>query len=158
PYFLVAAVGLLAAAFGLSRRARRHLALSAAERQALDPRPPVLYLRSFAADEQTAQETESFGGKTEEELTADFFGAFGPVVAIGRPGERLPENGASRLYVEDARWQQVVAEYMARSALVILRLGTTLGFWWELERSTKTLDPTKLVILSPYDRPAYDEF
>jgi hypothetical protein len=158
PVFAAVSAGCLVSAFTMTVRGRRHLASSAAEEEARDPRPPVLYLRSFQADEETARVTESFGSRTEEELTVEVLQAFGPVVAIGRPGERLPETGAARMYVDDEDWQEVVAEYMDRSALVVLRLGTTMGFLWELERATRTLDPTRLLVLSPYDRKSYGVF
>ena len=46
----VAAYALLLAAWRLWRRSRQHEALGADEAMALDPRPPILYLRSFMDD------------------------------------------------------------------------------------------------------------
>ena len=45
----------------------------------------------------------------EQEL-AVLMGRLGPVVAIGKPGERLPELGAARLYVADDRTVQIAGE------------------------------------------------
>jgi hypothetical protein len=47
----------------------------------------------------------------------------GPFVAIGRPGERLPQLGAIRLYVADPEWQEMVTRLMSEAALVVLRAG-----------------------------------
>lgn len=38
----------------------------------------------------------------------------GPAVALGRPRERDPETGASRLYVRDEHWQRAIAYLMSR--------------------------------------------
>jgi hypothetical protein len=67
-----------------------------------DHRPPVVYLRSFKADEVTRRGTIFGDFQTEEEVLAEVLSEFGPVVAIGKPGEELPELGAARLYVRDA--------------------------------------------------------
>ena len=56
----------------------------------------------------------------------------GPFVAIGKPGERLPQLGASRLYVGYFEWQTVVQSYIARSDLIILIAGKTHWVQWEL--------------------------
>ena len=166
----------LVAAPTARRRARRHEAAAAQSRLAQDPRPPVLYLRSFSADMSTAEDPHrSFlpllliqpgrwiavalsAGLTEEEYLAQALGGIGPVVAIGRPGEPLPELGAVRVYAAQDEWQAKVAEYMRTSKLVVLRLGATQGFRWEFQRSARDLDPTRLVLLVPFDRKTYDRF
>ena len=105
---IVATVGayvLLLAAWRLWRRSRQHEALGADEAMALDPRPPILYLRSFQDDaDSTIDETRRAWTRgwlkilrppsPEEELAA-IFERLGPVVAIGKPGEDLPGAGCS---------------------------------------------------------------
>jgi len=148
---------------------RRYLALSTQELLANDPRPPVLYLRSFGADKKAAKIPTGgilrylsyytmFSFKTEEELIAQAFSEIGPVVCIGKPGEKLPELGAARVYVGHDQWQQTVHDYMAGSSLVVLRAGDTPGFWWEVERAVKFIDPARLVFLIPFGRRKYREF
>jgi len=83
---------------------------------------------------------------TEEELR-DVLQPFGDLVAIGKPGEKLPTPGAARLYVSDAQWQSVVSEQMRSAALVLIRAGHSTGLLWELKQAFETLDPTKLLIL-----------
>ena len=55
----------------------------------------------------------------------------GPVIAIGKPGERLPQLGAARLYVDDDHWRDTIDDLMAESALVVVRAGDTPNLWWE---------------------------
>ena len=84
---------------------------------------------------------------TEEEQLRDVLRPFGDLVAIGRPGEKLPTPGAARLYVSDAEWQSVVSDQMRSAALVIIRAGHSTGLLWELKQAFESLDPTKLLIL-----------
>jgi len=152
-------------------KGRRHLALSMQELLAKDPRPPVLYLRSFGADKYAARiptggllrrffgiSGSIFDLQTEEELVAEVLGKIGPVVCIGKPGEKLPELGAARVYVSHEEWQQTVHDFMMKAKLVVLRLGDTPGFWWEVERSVGTIDPTRLLLVVPFGKKKYRAF
>ena len=128
-------------------------------------RAPILYLRSFQSDAGLFDrggigsliKMLFFGplaNQTVEHSLALAVKDFRPLVAIGQPGERLPPLGAARLYVS-SDWQEVVAKLAAASPLVILRIGSTEGFWWEMEHLAKTCDPRKiLVYLPPRDRGA----
>ena len=71
----------------------------------------------------------------------------GPVVAIGKPGERLPELGAARVYVSHESWQQTVLEMLERSSLVLARVGASPGVLWELDRVLSLAERSKVVIL-----------
>ncbi len=130
---------------------------SAVELLRKDTRPPVLYLRSFGVDDD--QVREKLRGallkeerlSVEEQMVADL-GRVGPVVAIGRPGERLPTLGAARAYVSDADWQDVVTQLAAHAALVVLRIGNTPGFWWEFERAIALADRRRVVLFLPDDK------
>jgi hypothetical protein len=149
-------------------RGKRHMALAAGELLARDPRPPVVYLRSFQADATAAKSADGvrllggfnriFDTTTIEERLVAALSAIGPVIAIGKPGETLPMLGAARMYVDDEHWQRTVHLLMERAALVVLRLGDTPGFWWELEHSL-SLEPTKLVLIVPFKKAAdYEAF
>src|SRR5262249_34344710 len=65
------------------------------------PRRPVLFLRAFADDEMVVSLSDRslMAGQevTFEEIIAQEFAQVGPVIAIGRPGERSPPPGAARL-------------------------------------------------------------
>ena len=94
-------VVVVAVGIGSYTRGKRMSAPPADALIASDPRPPVLYLRSFKDDLVTAEPQQTkLGGLlgaitsaatgTEEEQLADAMKEVGPFVAIGRPGEPLP--------------------------------------------------------------------
>jgi len=126
---------------------------------AADPRPPVLYLRSFGVDDQVQVPTRGGWARLmalsnyaasvspEQELTF-MLERIGPVVAIGRPGERLPELGAARLYVGDDDWRRVVGEFMDNAALVVIRAGETANLWWETEEALRRCSPARVMIVA----------
>lgn len=146
---------LALAAWRLWRRTQRHTAPSAAEAMAADPRPPVLYLRSFRDDGTALIDiargrfahwwSELLAAATPEEETAAALDAVGPVVAIGKPGEALPEIGAARLYVDHDAWQEEVRTLMDRAALVVLRIGSSPGVLWELDQALSRVPRERVV-------------
>ncbi len=146
---------LVVLAWRLWRRSRQYGALGADEAMARDPRPPVLYLRSFADDGETLMGEQSWWMRrgaaiaapvTPEQEMADLLDAVGPVVAIGKPGEPLPELGAARLYVSDDQWQAKVQELMKQARLVVVRLGASPGLLWEIEQALAHLPRQRLVL------------
>ncbi len=152
----VVGYGLAFALWRVWRRAQRYEAPSAAEALAADPRPPVLYLRSFrddgqslVADVRLAPLRHVFGAlqlATPEQHCADELEALGPVIAIGKPGEPLPELGAARLYVAHDAWQQEVLRLMRNAALVVVRVGASPGVLWEIEQALTLLPRQRLVL------------
>jgi hypothetical protein len=148
------ALGLVA--WRMWRRAQRNEAPDAAEAMAADPRPPVLYLRSFqddgvpVLDDGGSTLTRRFmallAPQTPEQELAIILSKVGPVVAIGKPGEPLPELGAARLYVDDSRWQAEVATLMRRAALVVVRVGASPGVLWEIDQALEVIPRQRLVL------------
>lgn len=127
--------------FVLYARSKRYFVLSAQDVLAEDTRPPVIYLRSFKDDRGSSVNTMKnrfplwrllhpfklwasglnvFDTRTEEEILAEVLHQIGPVVGIGRPGEKLPLLGAARVYVGDDHWQQTVHDFLSRAGLVVL--------------------------------------
>jgi hypothetical protein len=145
---------ILGGAF-LCWRGRQYRAQASAGNIFGDAKPDVLYLRAFEADRSVLRYVAwSFllprlvsGLITEEEQLRDVLRPFGDLVAIGRPGEKLPTPGAARLYASDAEWQSVVSDQMRSAALVVIRAGRGRGLLWELKQAFANLDPTKLLIL-----------
>ena len=89
-------LGVRLAVTGHKLRAR-----SADEVVAASDKQPILYLRSFALDATDAQNKLEFGygikvpiNPWEASVAAGVSGA-GPLIAIGRPGEKLATTGAS---------------------------------------------------------------
>ena len=128
-------------------RAKKLGALTVEEALARDRRQPIVYLRSFEADKADeivrATQTVLSGVRrrgprqSREEEIAERLSAAGPVVALGRPGEALPQLGAARVYVPDEAWQAQVKDWLGRSQLVVLRVGHTAGLVWELSEVVK---------------------
>jgi hypothetical protein len=118
----------------------------------VDPRKPILYLRSFSIDRNDV--AELFGGLTYEQDLASAVSPYGPLVAIGIPGEALPPTGAARLYVDDAdHWKAVVKQLIATSQFVIFRFGEGRSrgesFWWEFKHVVSTREPERVLIFLP---------
>jgi TM2 domain-containing membrane protein YozV len=148
--------------------------LTADQARARDPRPPVIYLRSFHQDDEllpvaggrlrriwqsiapfVIQYTAVAG--PEQEL-AMILHRLGPVIAIGKPGERLPELGAARLYVGNDRWRSTVDDLLKEAGLVLIRAGTTPSLWWEIEETMKLVPRERILIVSLLDDAASAQF
>ena len=78
----------------------RRMKLSATQLRARDRRAPVLILRQFGDDFLESGKMSLGGAPTFEHFVAAEINRIGPVVAIGRPGERLQPLGASRDYLD----------------------------------------------------------
>lgn len=159
----VVGIGLMLLMMALFRRSRRHEAVSAAQAMADDPRPPVLYLRSFQDDGSVLLDDQGLPGmqaltraaspvSSEEEL-ARILEQIGPVVAIGKPGEKLPELGAARLYVSHEDWQAVVGVLMRQAALVVVRVGKSPGVLWEIGQALTQIPRERLALVMLGDEP-----
>jgi hypothetical protein len=151
PYFL--------AIVALYRRARRKALLPASELSRRNPRPIILYLRSFV-DDNVTMNARAANGRTLlerplsvsfEEVVSDHLWRYGPVVAIGKPGgvHDLPPLGAAREYLSDQTWRQVVEQLMAEASTIVLAVGRTEGLMWELNAIIKLGLTRKLVLLLP---------
>jgi hypothetical protein len=117
----------------------------------------VLLLRSFGDDmlkiEKGAKWTRpndlARHGMTFERVVAKQLEPFGPVIAIGKPGEALAPLGAARDYVGDDVWQREVEQRMHDARLIVLMLGRTEGLAWELLRAHRLDQLRKLILLFP---------
>lgn len=116
--------------------------------------PYILYLRSFAADKTTAKVVDPVfsGGRSEEEEMMEVLSEIAPVVAIGCPQDRSLPWGAGRIYVEEAEWKTKVEEMVTEAKLVVLRLGETRNFWWEVQTCLEKCDMAKLLFVIPVSR------
>ncbi len=136
----------------IDRRRRSMNSRTAREIQSRDPRPPVLLLRSFEDD---GRHGDGEGGHfrhgflTFEEIIVGALQMRGPVIAIGRPGERVPSVGAAREYLSHDIWQQRVGALMRDASLIVLVVGTTPGLAWELARVRELNLLDKLLIVLP---------
>jgi len=74
------------------------------------------------------------------------------VIAIGRPGEKLPPAGAAREYVPDGEWQARVGELIAECRYVCVVAGTSEGLLWECRMLSEARALAKVVVVFPTDR------
>ena len=103
--------------------------------------------------------TSSDSFPTSERALVQAASGIGPVIALGRPGERISPRGAVRVHIDHAHWQEVVKALEAATDLVILRIGKTEGVWWEIKHLVEASQPFKTVIYLPRaDRALYAEF
>jgi len=150
---LLLLIGVLLVARALWRVGRR-LNLRHRNEIILKDKPPVLLLRSFTDDVAGISPNALIPRlvrrrkRLEETIGEQLTGA-GPFVAIGRPGERLPQLGANRLYLGDSEWQAVVESYIARSDLIIMIAGKTHWVKWELANIVKQDRLATLLIVFP---------
>jgi hypothetical protein len=141
------------------RLARMWARVSAERLRARDPRPPVLYLRSFEDDDLILPAVLSArrpflelfavrGSDPFEESIAWQLAAYGPVVAIGRPGRSIASLGAARDLLPDDVWRQGVSERMAAARAIVVTIGSTDGLRWEMAQliSGGYLDRTIFVV------------
>jgi len=152
---------LLVGATVLFRRGQATMQPSGDELMASDNRRPVLLLRSFADEGMSIADAslaptwaQLTWGQTSslarmEESIADQLRSFGPLVAIGKPGEALPRLGASRNYYSDTEWQAAALELMRDALLIVVIAGVSPGLRWELEAIARAGHESKLLVVMP---------
>ena len=112
--------------------------------------PFVLYLRSFIDDSTTRKRISTVSEiRTEEEVFVDVLTDIAPVYAIGDPSDTKMPLGASRIYVDNENWKSTVMELAQRAAVVVLRLGKTDSFWWEVEMAVNSVPIEKILFIIP---------
>jgi hypothetical protein len=136
-------------------------ALSVREALEKDPRRPVLYLRSFGHEGRKLWEGAIYElvntisallVRTIEQRLAAGFRAIGPLIAIGRPEDELPEVGAARMYVGDLDWQDVVLDLLPKCSAILVQGGETPGLLWELSVVASKVPPERVILLMPFAR------
>jgi hypothetical protein len=160
----LALVFLAVSSFG---RFRRHLQQASIEAQRRDPRPPIVLLRSFADDAQTLFPVQGYGlsrtlNTLEHRLEIELR-VYGPVVAIGRPGETLPPLGAAREYLAGESWRERVRDLIGQAQLVVVVLGASEGLVFEYELIAALAARQKLLLVIPPEeagtlQPGWDRF
>src|SRR5262245_29595166 len=156
--FVIGGIGMVLIGVG-----RKIFAARAVEQIRGDTRPPTLLLRSFADDEMIVPGQSPFKGgvcmapfggmdETLEQQTARVFSAAGPVIAIGRPGERLPPLGFGRMWVRHDRWKQVVQCVLPECRRVIMFLGDVKGrdgLEWEVNQVFTHCRSEQVILIVP---------
>ncbi|MCC6427635.1 MAG: hypothetical protein IT435_12545 [Phycisphaerales bacterium] len=145
------------------------------ELTAQDPRPPVVYLRSFKIDDQVdhtdqlkynailpaavadqieriarspaLKQMRKMGGYTVENKLVEQLSRLGPVIAIGDPTETSPLPGAARMYLGD-EWQSRIIAEMRRAALIVIRPWTSDSVLREINFALDNCgDPSRVILI-----------
>ena len=96
-----------------------------------------------------------------EQQLGKYFHEFGPFIAIGKPGERFSPLGASREYVNQDHWKEVVSGYIDGARYVVLQPAKTEGIWWEVKTVFSRVPRQRILLcLSNYRgrQDDYDDF
>jgi hypothetical protein len=153
--FGVAVVGLTASAT-VRLLAHRLSRISLEQLRAVDPRPPVLFLRSFSDDQVALKKPRrpiwhrlfeiGDGAKKLDRLLLEEATEVGPVIAIGMPGHP-PPFGAARVYTAGAEWQAAIKELCKQACAVVIVIDRTPGVLWEVAHITEAGHTGKTLFL-----------
>jgi GYF domain 2 len=158
---LVSAFTVFVISSGISAQvhdSRTSLAPSLSSARSRDTRNPVLLLRSFSDETSLTREGQlrfvsmtRLTLKSLEENLTDHLWRFGPVVAIGLPGQLAPPIGAAREYLDVAktRWQDHVQRLMSEADMIVLIAGNSRGLAWESRWVRKSRHHWKLLVVVP---------
>jgi hypothetical protein len=124
--------------------------------------PPILFLRSFENDQFRFQRKPwDLAGRwldlwsfrrNADEMLIDEFAWYGPVIALGRPGETRTPFGADRRYVSHEDWQQIVRDAAERASAIVVAAGDTKGLLWEYTLLKEQGYAAKTIFLFPSPR------
>ncbi|MFZ4153242.1 hypothetical protein [Streptomyces pseudogriseolus] len=167
---IVGGVAAVYAGARLSRFGRRHTTRLIKDAGGLEPGSYILYLRPFDLDDTLYRikptPTRSWLRRLqtplsrtfEEDMVLSLRMKLGRVVAVGKPGERLPLSGARRFYLPLGNWKPTVTEAISKARLVVLATGTSKGTLWEFTEAVRLLPPERLMVMVFTDEPEYDRF
>jgi hypothetical protein len=149
---------VIAGMYAMFTRARRVLQPSADLAQQNDRRPPILFLRSFQDDKFKLKERVRIAGVPTnqsirmEEALGLRLRDFGPFLAVGEPGEGLPQLGAARAYLSDDQWQAAVLSWIKESRLIAMLCGPTRWIHWEMQNIIAFQRLDRVLLLLPPGR------
>lgn len=162
-------------AYLLLRRGKKHAVKIGDSVLKDDARPPVIYLRSFkdeslessvfqrfkglaSSDKTWLAATVPNNGIQEQDALGYVFRKIGPYIALGKPGEELPELGSSKLYTSNDEWQNFIRAFFEKSRLVVFRAGLTASLKWELAEIVHAVSPQKVLMILPLKAADYRGF
>lgn len=116
----------------------------------IDPRPCILYLRSFVLDAKVIGNADKYSllpKKSIEEILSQITSRIGPFVAIADPKSTLQSIGAAKTKYGEHEWQSVVHDYTLKSKFIIMLAGDTTAIDWELQKIKAESKEMDLLIL-----------
>jgi len=149
----------------MRKKARLLLMLDAKQQMNEDPRPCVLFLRSFSDDQISLENVKppwylrvldpgSINSNLEE-LVVKTYSDIGPVIAIGRPTDEIPPLGAARHYLEGEDWQSTVRSLIREASVIIVGIGpSSEGLDWEINTiaTEGQIDKTLFVVPPAFNK------
>ena len=124
-------------------KARRLTLRTAADVLEGDTRAPVLFLRSFEAEQVPLKGARvrwflrAFDPGSEhgtlEEMIVQNLTYIGPVVAIADPSRAETPVGAARWRLDHDEWQRFVEQQITAAGLIVIGLAQSAGLRWEVE-------------------------
>jgi len=137
-------------------RSRRYFQADADSLLAVDRRPPILLLRSFADDAKGRWfrifNVWNFLDYSLESRLAKHFMRFGPFIAVGTPNETLPQIGAARKSFAEGEWQGAVLAWAKSAQLISIFIGSTHWVNWEVSQIVSLSLTDRLILLMPESR------
>ncbi len=128
---------------------QRHKILNFNEVAGRNRQAPILFLRSFTDDFHWNYFYTLDPSLHDEACLSKVLNDYGLFIAIGKPGERLPNVGAYRKYVNDEDWEEVVKKTMSFSKAVVYKINSTDGLLRELQLGMELMPPEKLLFYIP---------
>ena len=133
--------------------ARRAAAPDVSAVLAVDPRPPVVYLRPFQQEEEifarlpwrwrdfcanvgrSIMRRKSWRLLTlEQYLGVEISARIGPFIALGNPTDFVPPEGAARTYVADDEWTKHFEEMVRGARCIVVMAASSEQVLWELAK------------------------
>lgn len=124
-----------------------------------DKRDPILFLRSFENDQLRFRrplwnivgrwfDLWSFRRNADEAMI-DEIAQYGPVVALGMPGEKNVPFGARRYYSSHDNWQEIVTRTAKAAQAIVIAAGSSPGVQWEYDLIARENLRGKTLLLFP---------
>lgn len=124
-----------------------------------DKRAPILFLRSFNDDQlKFKRKWWNIAGRwidlwsfrrNADEAMIDEIAQYGPVVALGVPGEEKVPFGARRYYSSHEAWQDIVTKTAKSAQAIVIGAGDSPSLKWEYELLTREGLLDQIVLLFP---------
>ncbi len=119
---------------------------------------PILLLRPFSIDNTKLKNRQSpflflfpliKNYESLEETISKSAYRYGPLIAVGKPGEQSPPLGAIREYFHEEEWQPFVERTVNEAQRIVFICGATKYTRWETERILEYDMKEKLVLVMP---------
>lgn len=138
----------------LVRYVRRLYHARANKRPWADRRPPILLLRSFMDDRARIRPKGFIATLHRRRLRLEeVIGALVPksnrFIAIGQPGEKIPQLGAAKVYFTEDSWRPEVLELMHQAKVIFIVVGSTPSVMWEIVQVSEYGHLRKSILMFP---------